>query len=87
VCCNYSSWTDGAELDRLEGDGCVEILTPPLSLVSDAYNLDVLVRERAVGDIIAAQNGANFHVRHDVFDPAGFGIFHEQAQWYVAKQL
>ncbi len=81
LCCNYSSWSDEANLRRLEGEGVIEVLTPPLSLVSEGYSIEVLVRENNTGAVVAAQSGASFHLRHEVFDPAGFGVFHERAEW------
>lgn len=86
LCCNYSSWTDGAPFARVDGEGVIEVLTPPLSLVSDQYALEILVREKNTGAIVAAQSGASFHLRHDVFDATGFGVFHERAQWSHAHQ-
>jgi lipopolysaccharide transport system ATP-binding protein len=80
MCCNFSSLADGASIGRLEGKSVIEILTPPLSLVSDQYRVDVLVRQRT-GEVVAAQSGAAFHVRHEMFDAANFGVFHERAQW------
>jgi lipopolysaccharide transport system ATP-binding protein len=80
MCCNFSSLADGASIGRLEGESVIEILTPPLSLVSDQYRVDVLVRRHA-GEVVAAQSGAAFHVRHEMFDAANFGVFHERAQW------
>ena len=81
MCCNYSSWSDGAPFNVIDGEGVIDMLTPPLSLVSDQYSVEVLVREKQTGSIITAQSGATFHLRHDVFDAAGFGVFHQQAQW------
>jgi lipopolysaccharide transport system ATP-binding protein len=81
LCCNLSSWADGARFDRIEGEGAIEVLTPPLSLVSDRYTVDVMVRKQYVGTVVAHQMGPSFHLRHDVFDAEGFGVFHEQAQW------
>ena len=81
LCSTFSSWSDGIPLNITEGEGVVDVLTPPLSLVSDQYVLEVLVREQHTGPIVAAQSGASFHVRHDVFNAQGFGVFHERAQW------
>ncbi len=81
LCCNYSSWGDGASFSRIEGEGVVELLAPALSLVSDRYSVDILVRENNTGQIVAAQSGPSFHLRHDVFEPSGFGVFHQQAHW------
>jgi lipopolysaccharide transport system ATP-binding protein len=81
MCCNFSSWADRAGIATLEGDGLIEVLTPPLSLVAERYTIDILVRENNTGALVAAQSGASFHVRHEIYDPTGFGVFHEQAKW------
>ena len=81
LCCNFSSWADGSPFDQIDGAGTITVLTAPLSLVSDGYTVDVLVREHQVGAVVAAQVGTKFHVRHDVFNPEAFGVFHEKAEW------
>ncbi len=80
-CCNFSSSADGAPIDSIEGEGAVEILTQGLSLVSDRYRVEIVVRQRGFDSIVAAQSGPTFHVRHDLFDADVFGVFHERAQW------
>lgn len=80
-CCNYSSAADGASIESIEGEGTVEILTQGLSLVSDRYRVEIVVRQRGFDSIVAAQAGPSFHVRHDLFDADVFGVFHERAQW------
>jgi hypothetical protein len=40
------------------------------------------VRQYGFESIVAAQTGATFDLRHEVFNPEGFGVFHNQAQWY-----
>ncbi|MDP3493913.1 MAG: ABC transporter ATP-binding protein [Hyphomonadaceae bacterium] len=81
LCCNYSSWGDGAQIGRIDGEGVIDVLAPALSLVSDRYAVDILVRENNTGAIVAAQSGPTFHLRHEVFDPSDFGVFHQTAHW------
>ena len=40
------------------------------------------MRQYGFESIVAAQTGATFDLRHEVFNPEGFGVFHNQAQWY-----
>lgn len=80
-CCNFSSTTDGAAIDSIEGEGAVELLTEGLRLVSDRYRVEIVVRQRGFDSIVAAQAGPSFHVRHDLFDADVFGVFHDRAQW------
>jgi lipopolysaccharide transport system ATP-binding protein len=80
-CCNFSSAADGAPIDSIEGEGAVEILTQGLCLVSDRYRVEIVIRQRGFESIVAAQTGASFHVRHDLFNAEVFGVFHERAQW------
>ena len=80
ACCNYSTETDGFRLGRLDGEGTIEILTPPLKLVAELYTVHILVRERGFQKLLCAQIGGTFHVRHELFD-THFGVFHEPAEW------
>ncbi|MDE3009399.1 MAG: ABC transporter ATP-binding protein [Pseudomonadota bacterium] len=80
ACCNFSSEVDGAVLDGLDGDGVIELVTPPLKLVAELYTVHVLVREPGFQKVLCAQIGGTFHVRHDTFD-THFGVFHESARW------
>jgi lipopolysaccharide transport system ATP-binding protein len=79
-CCNYSTELDGFEVDVTDGAGVIELLTPPLALVSELYTLEVIVRAPGFGDLLGAQIGATFHVRHPVLD-LYFGVFHEVGEW------
>jgi lipopolysaccharide transport system ATP-binding protein len=79
-CCNYSSEADHVAIDGSRGRGEVELVTPPLSLVSEAYTIHVLVREKGFQELLAAQVGTTFHVRHELYD-THFGVFHEPARW------
>ena len=83
ACCNYSSDTDGFGLRQVEGRGVVELTTPPLKLVAEVYSISVLVRGSAF-ELICAQNGGTFHVRHTLYD-THYGVFHEPAEWRTAS--
>jgi lipopolysaccharide transport system ATP-binding protein len=87
LCSNFSSYTDKVNLHRVSGEGVVELLTPPLKLVSDRYTVVICVRERGFHQIVAAQIGVSFHLRHDIFDANVFGVFHEAGQWCVKSDL
>lgn len=81
-CCNYASATDGAYIPSIVGIGTVELLTPPLKLVSELYSLHVLVWDTEFQRLYSSQRtGASFHVRHPLFSAAHFGIFHESGHW------
>ena len=82
ACCNYSNETDGTSLGRIDGTGTIELLTPPLKLVSELYSISILVREKGFQKLLCAQAGPGFHVRHPLYD-MHFGVFHEEAQWKV----
>ena len=79
-CCNYSSELDGFQVDLSGGAGALQVLTPPLSLVSELYTLEVIVRRHGFRELVGAQIGGTFHVRHPVFD-LNFGVFHEAGEW------
>jgi lipopolysaccharide transport system ATP-binding protein len=84
ACCNYSNEADGVRLGALEGHGVLELVTPPLLLVAECYTIHVLVRAKGYQELLAAQIGSTFHVRHELFDPH-FGVFHERALWTVGS--
>lgn len=79
-CCSYSSELDGLSIDASSGGGVIDLLTPPLSLVSELYRIEVLVRAKGFQKLLCAQTGGTFHVRHPVLDPH-FGVFHEAGDW------
>jgi lipopolysaccharide transport system ATP-binding protein len=80
LCCNFSSYYDKFDLPRISGDGAIELLTPPLKIISDRYHVTIGVRENDQ-EHVAGQIGASFHVRHDALGE--FGVFHESAQWRI----
>jgi lipopolysaccharide transport system ATP-binding protein len=79
-CCNYNTAMDGLDIPTVSGRGTVEMVTPPLKLVSELYAIQVLVWDVAFQRLHAAQMGTSFHVRHDVLS-THFGVFHEPARW------
>ena len=84
VCCNYSTEQDGIHLDKMDGTGVIELTTPPLKLVSELYTINIMVRKKGFQEILCAQIGTTFHIRHHLFD-THFGVFHEPGEWSVQK--
>ena len=78
-CCTYNTAADGVDVPVLDGEGWIEMTTPPLNFVSEMYMTTVNFREH--GAAIASQIGASFHVAHPTYDPNSYGVFHEGAQW------
>ena len=66
---------------QISGVGEIELLTAPLNLVSDMYQMQIVVHERGFGRVLCAQIGDTFHMRHPVFDANAYGVFHEPGQW------
>ena len=79
-CCNHNTAMDHFDTGTLEGNGVVELVTPPLKLVADLYTINILVWDHAFQRLHSAQVGKNFHVAHPVLNPE-FGVFHESAAW------
>jgi lipopolysaccharide transport system ATP-binding protein len=79
-CSVYSNEMDDFHIDELEGDSFVEIRTPPIRLVAEKYVVHILIRRLGTMDLICAQIGRTFHVRHMELDTE-YGVFHEQALW------
>jgi lipopolysaccharide transport system ATP-binding protein len=84
-CCNYNTKLDGVAISTKPGKGRLELLTPPLTLVSELYKLEILVRERGFGKLVCGQLGGSFHVSHPVLD-MHFGVFHEPGVWSQGEQ-
>jgi lipopolysaccharide transport system ATP-binding protein len=81
ACCNYNTAMDGFVIPFLEGEGTIEAMTPRLKLVSELYNIHVLVWDKAFQRLYSAQQtSTTFHVRHQLLS-THFGVFHESAQW------
>jgi homopolymeric O-antigen transport system ATP-binding protein len=62
------------------GEGVVELLTPPIKLVSDLYSINIMVWDSDFQQLHCAQEGKNFHVTHPVLSTE-FGVFHEAGEW------
>lgn len=86
ACCNYNTVMDGFSVPALETDGMIELLTPPLNLVSESYKICVLVRDAKFEQLYCAQIGKTFHVRHDLLN-THFGVFHEQGEWFLPNEI
>jgi lipopolysaccharide transport system ATP-binding protein len=82
-CCSYSSFVDGFHISRLDGEGVLEMVTPPLKLVAEAYDIVIVVRDESFQKLYCAQRGARFHLRHELFN-THFGVFHESADWHLS---
>ncbi|WP_454760903.1 ABC transporter ATP-binding protein [Caulobacter segnis] len=80
VCCNYSTALDGVAIDSKPGRGRIELVTPPLTLISELYKIEILVREKGFQALVCGQHGGSFHVRDPVLD-MHFGVFHEAGAW------
>lgn len=80
ACCNYNTAMDSFPTDIAGERGTIELLTPPLKLLSELYSVHVLIWDGKFQRLYCAQVGKNFHVRHDVLSTQ-FGVFHESADW------
>lgn len=81
-CMAFSTLSDGVELSALDGEGVIELKTPPLKLVSDSYVANLVLRDEK-GRMLAAQTGGHFHVRHASLTANAFGVFHEAGDWTI----
>jgi lipopolysaccharide transport system ATP-binding protein len=79
-CCSFSAARDGATSPLLKESGFIELLTPPLRLVSDLYGAYAAVWDQDFKNLYSAQTGPNFHVRDEILN-SDFGVFHEPAEW------
>jgi lipopolysaccharide transport system ATP-binding protein len=84
-CCNYNTKLDGVTISTKPGLRRLELLTPPISLVSELYKIEILVREHGFGKLVCGQLGGSFHVSHPVLD-MHFGVFHEPGIWNQGDQ-
>lgn len=80
ACCNFNMAMDNISIPSLKGKGTIEVLTPPLKLVSELYAIHVMVWDGKFQQLYSAQIGTTFHVRHDLLS-THFGVFHEPAEW------
>jgi lipopolysaccharide transport system ATP-binding protein len=80
-CCTFNTLADGVDIAELDGEGVIELVTPPLAFVADSYFTTINFRE--AGAPVASQLGATFHISHPVYDPLSYGVFHQRAQWRI----
>lgn len=78
--CNYNTAMDRFATESAGDHGVIELVTPPLKLVSELYAVHVLVWDGKFQRLYCAQVGKNFHVR-DAMLSTQFGVFHEPAEW------
>mgnify|MGYP002623348820 FL=1 len=83
ACATFSTSSDGVDIPYLEGEGEIELRTPPIKLVSDLYTANIVVRD-ARATIVAAQIGGHFHVRHPAFTNPAYGVYHEPGEWRLS---
>ena len=57
---------DGICIPSLIGKGIIEVLTPPLKLISELYTIHMMVWDTQFEQLYSAQTGMTFHVRHQV---------------------
>jgi lipopolysaccharide transport system ATP-binding protein len=82
--CNFTTESDGAAPGMVDGRGVLELLTPPLRLVSEAYTIQILVRAKGFQELLCNQIGSIFHTSHDLYD-LNFGVFHEAGEFTWRK--
>jgi lipopolysaccharide transport system ATP-binding protein len=85
ACCNFNTVMDGLTIPAVVGRGAIELLTPPLRLVSENYVVHLLVRDEGYQRLYCAQVGPTFHVRHALLS-THFGVYHEKGEWSVAGE-
>lgn len=85
ACCNYSSEVDDVLIDQVNGEGVIELLTPPLKLVAELYTIHIIVRKIGFQELLCAQIGSTFHIRHELFN-THFGVFHDSATWALDSE-
>jgi lipopolysaccharide transport system ATP-binding protein len=80
ACCCYTTATDGFSTGVVEGDGMIELTTPPLKLVADSYNVHMLAWDKTFEKLYCSQVGKSFHVADPLLNTE-FGVFHEPGEW------
>jgi homopolymeric O-antigen transport system ATP-binding protein len=80
ACLSFSAARDGVTIPFLDRCGVIELLTPPLRLVSDLYSTYAVVWDHEFKTLYCGQIGPNFHVRDEVLNQH-FGVFHVPGEW------
>lgn len=83
-CCRYNTAMDGVAVPTLSGPGEIEVLTPPLELVSESYSLEVSVRDDQFHKLHCAKIGPSFQVR-DEWLSFHFGVFRTPGEWTLRR--
>jgi lipopolysaccharide transport system ATP-binding protein len=81
-CTTYSTFSDKIDIPYVDGEGEIELRTPPIKLVSDLYVANIVVRD-ASASMVAAQIGGHFHVRHPLLSAQAYGVYHEAGEWRI----
>jgi lipopolysaccharide transport system ATP-binding protein len=83
-CTTFSTSQDELELGPLRGAGKLSLVSPPIKLVSDRYNICAELYDLdAIADANAISNVIGVHVRHPVFMSEAYGVWHEEAEWRI----
>ena len=82
ACTTYSTLSDKIDIPFVDGEGEIELKTPPIKLVSDVYTANIVVRD-AHASMVAAQIGGHFHVRHPILSAQAYGVYHEAGDWRI----
>jgi lipopolysaccharide transport system ATP-binding protein len=82
-CTTFSTMSDGIDIPFVEGEGVIELRTPPIKLVSDLYVANIVVRD-AQSRMICAQIGGHFHVKHPILTATAYGVYHEAGDWRMS---
>lgn len=81
-CCNYNTVMDEVVIPSVSGAGEVELLTPPLKLVSENYSLQALVWDEHFQRLHCVRVGPSFQVCDDLLS-SHFGVFRDAGEWTV----
>ncbi len=79
-CCNFNTAMDGFTIPALRGSGTIELITPPLKLVSEFYEVHAMIWDVKYTKLYSSQVCTTFHVRHHMLN-THFGVFHESGEW------
>ena len=87
ACCNYNTAMDRFPTGAAAAtNSAIELLTPPLKLVSDLYSIQITIWDPSFQQLYCAQQGPSFHVKDPILN-THFGVFHEPAVWSWADRL
>jgi len=84
ACCNFCTGLDDFDIPELNGTGTIEVLTPPMKLVSESYTIHILVWDQNFQRMYCFHKSLNFHIRHHLYS-THFGVFHEKGEWSIPE--